>query len=118
MIVHLCFQARVCLISTLVDCCILIHWFTKHGELYILAKSVDHVECPETLAYVRTRVRESGYRLTPHSNSTSATYISHPDLRHLPNAIADLVAIKQPLILAGVRDAFAANAKDINLISL
>jgi len=109
-VIHLSFEARVCLLKAQTDVVLLGQWFTVGDTVYMVGRSINHPSCPETPPTRRLIVFESGYKLTPNGDgTTSAVYVSHPDMRQFPTALAEMVAVKQPMLLYGLRQTILAN---------
>mmetsp|Transcript_3015 Transcript_3015/g.4084 ORF Transcript_3015/g.4084 Transcript_3015/m.4084 type:complete len:554 (+) Transcript_3015:1-1662(+) len=106
-IIHLMFQTRMCMLKTARDFCILYHEHKRDDGAYALVgRSVVHPSCPPSQGYTRAEVLESGYFIRPktsNKNSSIVVYISQVDLKGIPPSVINLVAEKQPLLIAGIR---------------
>eukprot|EP01119_Soliformovum_irregulare_P022692 TRINITY_DN7819_c0_g1_i6.p1 TRINITY_DN7819_c0_g1~~TRINITY_DN7819_c0_g1_i6.p1 ORF type:complete len:696 (-),score=120.46 TRINITY_DN7819_c0_g1_i6:1265-3352(-) len=113
-IINIRYQARNCLVKTARDFCLLYHCEkTTFGGYMIVAKSVVHPGCPKQKGYIRGRVLASGFYIQPKKDEPDTclvSYISQVDLGELPSVVINLVAEKQPLVIAGLRKVLTGKA--------
>jgi len=112
-IIHLMYETRTCVLKTARDFCIIYRLKANEDGSYLLAgKSVTHPKCPNQKGFIRGEVLESGFLIKPKPgfpNVSIVTYITQVDLKGIPPTIINLVAERQPLVIAGLRKALTGS---------
>merc|ERR1711916_320775 len=84
----------------------------QRRELLAIGVSITHPDCPEVKGHVRAELHPSGFLLQPHPNNpdhTLVTYVVKSDLKGwIPGSIKNMVAERQPLCIARIRDVMLA----------
>jgi len=107
MILQLFFETTRCIVKAARDVCIAMRWENIGNDVVVVARSVEHPACPPEQGMTRAEVLESGYWIQAKAddpNMSLVTYISQVDLKNMPPTVVNIVAQKQPLLIASIRE--------------